>query len=49
MDMTIHPLLMPEVNEYQYFRGNKGIHFMNTLSMVDFQGKFLHVEPGFLG
>lgn len=49
MDMTIHRMQMPTVEEWRLFRGDKYCHFFNTLTMVDFTGSFLWVEPGFAG
>lgn len=40
---------MPEVGEHRYFRGDKGIHFLSTITMVDFTGLFIFAESGFSG
>ena len=47
--MTIQQIRRPINGEYRYYRGDKGMHFMNTLAAVDFRGMFIHVEAGFAG
>jgi hypothetical protein len=49
MDMTIHPVTAPVVEEFRFFRGDKGQHFFNSESLVDFTGMFLHFVPGYAG
>jgi hypothetical protein len=49
LDLTVQQIEMPLHGEYRFFRGDKGIHFFNTLAAVDFLGLFMHVEPGFAG
>ena len=44
-----HTIRMTTTGEYRFFRGDKGVHFMNILAAVDFTGMFIHVEPGYAG
>eukprot|EP01119_Soliformovum_irregulare_P003938 TRINITY_DN1496_c0_g2_i4.p1 TRINITY_DN1496_c0_g2~~TRINITY_DN1496_c0_g2_i4.p1 ORF type:complete len:207 (-),score=17.60 TRINITY_DN1496_c0_g2_i4:23-643(-) len=49
IDMTIHEMRMPHTNEQTFYRYDKDTHLFNTLTLVDFTGSFLHVEPAFAG
>lgn len=49
IDGTIHPLRLPSVGEHRYFRGDKSIHFYNTLTLCDVTGALITAEPGFAG
>ena len=43
MDLTIHPMMTPAINEEVTYRVDKDDHFMNTLTLSAVDGIFLYV------
>ena len=49
IDGTIHPISKPNMRQRHYFRGDKGVHFIQTLLLVDFNNNIIAVATGFPG
>lgn len=49
IDGTIHRRLRPRFNQALYYRGDKGMHFIQTLLLVDFEGHILAFATNYPG
>lgn len=49
IDGTIHPRVKPRVNQALYFRGDKKLHFMQTILLVDYEGNIIAFATNFPG